>query len=95
MLTDDITTPASDPILRDRAVQRLKKKRDFHAHLLVFLLVNLSIVIVWALTDSHGFFWPLFPIVFWGIGVVMNGYDVYRREDFTETSIRREMAKLK
>jgi predicted membrane channel-forming protein YqfA (hemolysin III family) len=95
MLTDDITTPASDPILRDRAVQRLKKKRDFFAHLLVYTLFNASFVVIWALTDAHGFFWPLFLIVFWGIGVVMNAYDVYRREDFSETSVRREMAKLR
>ena len=95
MLTDDITTPASDPVLRELAVKRLKKKRDFHAHLLVYTLFNASIIIVWALTTPHAFFWPVFLIVFWGIGVVMNAYDVYRTDEFSEASIRREMARLR
>jgi predicted membrane channel-forming protein YqfA (hemolysin III family) len=95
MLTDDITTPASEPMLREAAVQRLKKKRDLFAHLLVYTLFNASFVVIWALTGSHGFFWPVFLIVFWGIGVVMNAYDVYRRDQFSEASIRREMSRLR
>ena len=38
--------------LRARAVKRLKKQRDFRTHLLVYLLVNLFLVAVWALTDG-------------------------------------------
>ena len=72
----------------------VKKRRDFHAHLLVFTLVNTSLVIVWLTTEGHGFFWPIFPIAFWGIGVVMNAWDVYRGEDFSEDQIEREMRRL-
>ena len=92
MLTDQ--SPAPDADLRQRAVRRLKKRRDFHAHLLVYVLVNSAIVVVWAFTSGGGFFWPVFPMVFWGIGVVMNGWDVYRGEDFAEDDIRREMQRL-
>ena len=42
-----------DEELRSRAVRRLKKKRDFHAHLLVYALVNTSILIIWAVI-MHG-----------------------------------------
>jgi hypothetical protein len=38
----------------------------------------------------HGFFWPVFPILGWGIGLVLNAWDVYRPEGFTEDEIRRE-----
>jgi hypothetical protein len=93
MLTDQSPPIADD--LRDRAVRQLKKRRDFHAHLLVYVLVNAALVAVWALTSSGGFFWPVFPMVFWGIGVVMNGWDVYRGEDFDEDAIRREMERLR
>jgi uncharacterized ion transporter superfamily protein YfcC len=77
-----------------QAVQRLKKQRDFKAHLLVYVLVNGFIVMIWAMTDGHGFFWPAFPIGFWGIGVVMNAWDAYHRDEFSETAIRREMDRL-
>jgi hypothetical protein len=80
--------------LRDRAIRRLKKKRDLHGHLLVYTLVNTFIVIIWAVTGA-GFFWPVFPMVGWGIGLVMNAWDVYRPEEPDEDRIRREMELLK
>jgi hypothetical protein len=81
-------------VLRERAIKRLKKRRDFSGHLLVYFLVNAFLVVIWALTDVHGFFWPVFPIVGWGIGVVMNAWDVYRNDEFGEEQIRREMESL-
>ena len=91
MVTDESMT---DEPLRERAVRRLKKRHDFHGHLLVYVLVNTFIVVIWALTNDHGFFWPVFPIVGWGIGVVMNAWDVYRGDEVDETEIRREMDRL-
>ena len=91
MVSDESMT---DEALRERAVRRLKKRHDFHGHLLVYVLVNTFIVVIWALTNDHGFFWPVFPIVGWGIGVVMNAWDVYRGDEFDEAQIRREMDRL-
>ena len=84
-----------DEQLRERAVKRLKKKRDFRGHLLVYALVNTFLVVIWAVSDVHGFFWPVFPIVGWGIGVVMNAWDVYRGDEIDEGEIRREMDRIK
>ncbi|HSE09625.1 MAG TPA: 2TM domain-containing protein [Nocardioidaceae bacterium] len=77
--------------LRARALKRLKKRRDFRAHLLVYTLVNAFLVVIWAVSTPGGFFWPIFPIVGWGIGVVMNAWDVYFAEDFSEEDIDREI----
>jgi hypothetical protein len=77
--------------VRDRAAAQLKKRREFHGHLLVYLLVNAFLVVIWAVVDVQGFFWPVFPIVGWGIGVVMNAWDVYWRRDITEHDIQREI----
>jgi 2TM domain len=90
MVTDNATR---EQVLRDRAVKQLKKQRDFHGHLLVYLLVNAFLVAIWAIT-GHGFFWPVFPIVGWGIGVVMNAWDVYGRREISEEDIQREMERL-
>ena len=84
---------STDEMLREQAINRLKKRRDFAGHVLVYLLVNVVLVLIWALTDSQGFFWPIFPIAFWGIGVIMNAWDVFHRE-FDEEQIRREMERL-
>lgn len=86
--------PARDTEIRDRAVKRLKKRRDFHAHLLIYALVNGFLVVIWALTSPGAFFWPIFPIVGWGIGVVMNAWDVYFNDDFSEQKIEREIGRI-
>ena len=83
-----------DEVLHERAIKRLKKRRDFAGHLLVYLLVNTFILLIWFMWGSNGFFWPVFFIVGWGIGVVMNAWDVYRNDEFDEMQIRREMDRL-
>jgi hypothetical protein len=83
-----------DLALRARAVKRLKKRRDFYGHILVYLLVNAFLVVIWAVTTPGGFFWPVFPLVGWGIGVVMNAWDVYVAEEVSEDRILREMEHL-
>jgi hypothetical protein len=94
------THPDHDPELdhtaelRERAVRHLKKRRDFRGHLLIYVLVNTFLVVIWAVTTPGGFFWPIFPLVGWGIGVAANAWDVFVSEDITEDAIRREMEHL-
>jgi len=85
----DMTARETD--MRERAIKRLKKRRDFHGHVLIYTLVNAFLVVIWAVTNPDGFFWPIFPIVGWGIGVIMNAWDVYFAEDFDEEDIEREI----
>ena len=91
MMTDDADR---EQVLHDKAIRQLKKQRDFRSHLLVYILVNTSLVVIWLLTDPDGFFWPVFPIAAWGIGVIMNAWDVYGRQEITEEDIHREMEHL-
>ena len=87
MSTDWSTT--DDQALRERAVKRLKKQRDFRIHLLMYVLINGLLVVIWAI------FWPIFPIAGWGIGVAANAWDAYGRDVPTEAEIRREMDRLR
>ena len=80
--------------LRELAVRNLKKRRDFHAHLLVYVLFNGFLALIWWMLTPDTFFWPVIPIVLWGIGVVMNGYDVYFGQDFGEEDIDREIQRM-
>jgi hypothetical protein len=84
----------SEQELREQAIQRLKKKRDFKTHVLVYVAVNAFLVVIWAVT-SAGFFWPIFPILGWGIGVLANAWDVYGRKPISEEEIRREADRLR
>ena len=59
------------------------------------MLVNSFVVVIWLVTSGHGFFWPVFPIAFWGIGVIMNAWDVYGHQEISEEDISREMEHLR
>ena len=89
-----IEAPTHEDELRERALKHLKKRRDFFAHLLVYLMVNAFLVAIWAATGSNDFFWPIFPIVGWGIGLVMNAWDAFRDDEFGEGAIRREIDRI-
>ena len=88
------TPPPTDDALREAAVTRLRKKRDFATHILIYLLVNSFLVVIWAVT-SGDFFWPIFPIAGWGIGLAANAWDVYGRKPISEGEIRQEMDRLR
>lgn len=45
---------------------------DFAEHLRVFIAVQLLLVAIWALTGG-GYFWPVWPFMGWGIGVLVHG----------------------
>jgi hypothetical protein len=79
--------------LRQRAIKRVKAKRDLKGHLLVYACVNVLLIGIWYITGA-GFFWPLFVLFGWGIGVVMNIWDVYTPET-TEEKIAEEMERLR
>jgi len=84
----------SEEDLREQAIARLKKKRDFRTHVFMYVAVNAFLVVIWAVTSS-GFFWPIFPILGWGIGVAANAWDVYGRRPIREEEIRREADRLR
>jgi hypothetical protein len=85
--------PRTDEELREQAILQLKKKRDFRTHIFIYVLVNAMLIVIWAVTGA-GFFWPVFPLVGWGIGIGANAWDVYGRKPISEEEIRRETERL-
>jgi len=80
-MADDVRTPTGADSteesreLRERALKRLNDKRGLMAHGLAYVMVNLLLVAVWYATGAH-FFWPLFPLFGWGIGLAFHAWDV-------------------
>jgi hypothetical protein len=94
MTVGDPSSAPTEDSLRHEAVRRLKKKRDFQAHLITYVSVNALLVAIWAVT-SAGFFWPIFPILGWGIGLLLNAWDAYGRKPISEHEIAREVDRLR
>jgi 2TM domain len=86
--------PHTDEELREAALERLKKKQDLRAHLLVYVLVNALLWTIWALTGT-GFVWPAIVSAGWGVGLVMNVWDVYGRRPIGEADVQHEVERLR
>lgn len=83
-------TPARDPQLWRQARNRAK----FKSHLFTYLTVNALLWAVWAATGRHmgGLPWPVFPTIFWGFGLAIQGlrtYGVLEQENLTEREYER------
>jgi hypothetical protein len=79
-MSDHVRVPTGaetteDPELRERALKRLQDKRGLMAHALSYVLFNGLLVTIWYITGA-GFFWPMFILFGWGIGLVFNAWDV-------------------
>ena len=53
-------------------------RRDFQEHLRAYLMVMVLLVAIWALTGA-GYFWPVWPMLGWGIGVASHASAVRAR----------------
>ena len=88
---------ASEDEIRDRAVESLKRKRDFNTQILTWLVVSVVLTGIWAATGSDNFFWPVFPIAGWGIGIAVQAWSIYGpgSRPITESDIARESERLR
>jgi hypothetical protein len=56
---------------------RARAKAAFQRHLFTYLWVNGLLVVIWALTNFGGYFWPVWPMLGWGIGLGAHAFSVY------------------
>src|SRR6266849_9413357 len=66
---------ADDARLR-RARMIAEARYGFRWHLAIYIIVNLGLVAIWYYTGA-GFPWPIFPILFWGLGVLGHYWGAY------------------
>ena len=68
------TTSELDALLADMPRRRVSRKRrsglatSVRIHLRIYLVVNLMLIGIWAASGA-GYFWPIWPILGWGIGL--------------------------
>lgn len=84
-----MTAEATDQ-QREAAIESLKAKRAFQGNVVSFVVVNAFLVGIWAVSGA-GFFWPIFVILGWGVGLAIHGWQVYGRKGITEDDVQREM----
>jgi fatty acid desaturase len=77
--------------IRAEAIRRIKAKREFSQHVVAYVVVNAALVAIWATTNSDGYFWPVWPMLGWGVGLAFHAYTTFGERPITEEEIQREI----
>ncbi len=67
----------SEEEIYEVAQKRVKAKKDFFGHFGAWALVNVILVVVWALTDFGGYPWFLWCLCIWGVFVLSHFVQVF------------------
>jgi len=86
----------SDDEIREIATYRVRRRRGFYVHLTAYILVNLMLIAIWYFLGD-GYFWPMWVLLFWGIGLVVNAVTVFAKGDIgsERAAIEKEIEKIK
>lgn len=86
----------SENEIYELAKKRVEAKKGFYGNLGAWAVVNILLIIIWALTDYGGYLWFLWPLCIWGFFVLVNFFNVFvwpRKSD--KTAIDREAEKIR
>lgn len=74
------------------AAKAVKEKRDFFQHLVIYIVVcgflSIMSLLVW-----RGFFWPVFVIFGWGIGVASHAVSTFLGKEWERRKIEEYLEK--
>jgi len=92
-----MTTGMSEEEIYRKAREKVEEKKGFYPHFIVYILVNIMLIIIWAFTGA-GFPWFIFPLGGWGIGVLFHFLGVFvfsRQTSWERREIEKEVERLK
>ena len=78
--------------LYDYARKRVKRRRKFYSHLITWVVMSVFFILLNLVTSDY--FWAIFPILGWGIGVAFHGIQIFTNE-WEDSEIDREYERLK
>ncbi len=88
-MTDDVE-------LRRLAIRRADMKLAFRSHLMAYVVVNAGLVAIYVMTSFGDYFWPIWPMLGWGIGLGTHAVSVYMNgENIRDRLIEEELEKLR
>ena len=70
-----------------QSASELQRWRDFQALVCAYVVFNFVFVIIWALT-GQGFFWPVYPLVGWAVGLSFQHFSAVLRGQITDEDVR-------
>nr|WP_272508966.1 2TM domain-containing protein [Clostridium ganghwense] len=83
-----------DEELYELARKRVNRKRSFFSNLTSYIVVCTGLGILNYFTSPE-YWWFLWVVFGWGIGIINHGIGLYRFLNYDDTAVEREVEKLK
>ena len=77
------------------ARKKVEALMGFYTHLVVYLVANTMLTIL-NLTVAGDYFWAMWPMIGWGLGVILHGFSTFvfdSQSSLKERLIEKEMQK--
>jgi hypothetical protein len=55
--------------------EHVRKLRRFYTDALIYAVVNIGLILIWAISGG-GYFWPIWVIIGWGIGLGVHAFSL-------------------
>jgi hypothetical protein len=89
-----LITKMLDKVQDDALMKVAKKRSTFKITFTIYIVINAFLIGLWFFTTgSRSYFWPAWPMLGWGLGIVFQGVDAYMTNGFF--SEEKEFEKLK
>ena len=72
-----MTMQMTDEEITKLARKRVEEKKGFFIHLMVYILVNLLVILMWAFVYGGGYPWFAWMTGGWGIGILSHFLGVF------------------
>lgn len=78
--------------LYEHARKRVKSRKKFYSHIFSWVLMSAFFILLNIFTSDY--FWAIFPILGWGIGVAFHGIQVFS-DEWEDQEVGKEYERLK
>jgi hypothetical protein len=78
------------------AKKRVNEIRGYYGHLAIYIIVNITLVLIWYFTDRGSYMWFFWPLGAWGVGIILQTLSifVFRRGNWEQRKINEIMDKI-
>ncbi len=94
--SDTEKSSSEEEELHTEAVKRIKRKRDFAGHVVLYVIINAGLWIVWAIDGANtDDLWPAWVTGIWFAILLLDAYKVYKERPISAQQVQKEIRRIK
>ena len=93
-----MATQLSEDEIYQKAKKRVEEIKGFYAHLCVYLVFNILIIVIWLVTSLGYFPWFIFPVGGWSVVIILHCLFVFvfhKDANWEKKAVEKEADKIR